>query len=108
MNMRYRRHLTIAAGLWLIFAASAAAMPQEAPVSPPPSEVTPPQTPSETPTTGEIPVTSVTPETRVPYPAEARPISWSSLIFGFLVGGGVGYLIGRQSKPPEIQHDRAA
>jgi|SoiMethySBSTD1v2_1073268.scaffolds.fasta_scaffold26714_4 hypothetical protein len=96
---------------FLFFAPVVAA--QEQPVRPP-SDVKPPDTPTETPT-GERdqikppsptpPPTAVTPETY----ANSSTISWGSLIIGLILGAGIGYLIGRQSGPGDVERrDRAA
>jgi hypothetical protein len=91
---------------------------QQQPVSPPPSEVHPPQTPSETPSTTEgdplrrdqkdsnTPPTTFLPET---YGREDRAVSWGSLIGGMILGGGIGYFIGRRSgNTNTARRDRAA
>ena len=98
-----------------------AAQAQQQRPGPPPSEVTPPQTPSETPSTREqrytgqnqndsITTPAIAPET---YASESHVISWGSLIFGIIFGGFMGYVIGRQTRPAEVEEvrrdrDRAA
>jgi len=118
MNFRFRLCLaTLALAIGLMYFAPVALAQEQQRPSPPPSEVTPPQTPSETPSTGEQgnirrsqngsnTSPRVAPET---YARDSHSISWGSLIFGLILGGAIGYLAGRQPKPVEgVRRDRAA
>src|SRR4029434_4284430 len=115
MNFRFRLCLatvTIAIGL-IYFAPVSLAQQQQRP-TPPPSEVTPPQTPSETPLTGEQGYTrqnqsdSNTTPPLAPETYAHESISWGSLMFGASAGGAIGYLVGRRPKQVDMRRDRAA
>jgi len=106
MNRRFLLCLFIVATLAAIVLVPSA-VAQEQPVSPPPSEVTPPQTPSETPSTTDQnglrqnpsdrstpPPTAVLPED---YGRDSRATSWSFLVVGLVIGGGIGYFVGRRA-----------
>jgi hypothetical protein len=116
--MKYRFRLclaTLTIGFAVMYFAPAARAQQQEQqrATPSPSEVQPPQTPSETPATGEQGYIkqnqndSNTPST-LPETQPRATFSWGTLIFGFIIGGLVGYLIGRQPRTPEARRDRAA
>jgi hypothetical protein len=117
MHSNLRLYIGLLAIVIVITCSAAVALTQQqSPPGPAPSEVNPPQTPSEVPSTGDQGYTRQNPNNiNTPPPiraetyGESHVISWSSLIFGFIVGVGLGYLIGRQRGTTEIRHqDRAA
>jgi hypothetical protein len=116
--MKYRLRfclaiLTIAFAVAYFAPAARAQQQEQQRATPSPSEVQPPQTPSETPSTGEqgyirqnqndSNTSSTLPETQ-----PRAMFSWGTLILGLIIGGLVGYLIGRQPRTPEARRDRAA
>lgn len=116
MNSRFRLCFAIVALAIAVMYFAPIVAAQEQPVRPP-SDVKPPDTPSETPTgerdqikqnqddSNRPPPTAVAPERY----AEAQTISWGSLIFGLIIGAAIGYLIGRQTGNRDVTtRDRAA
>lgn len=119
MHSNVRLYLVLLAIVIVITCSAAVALTQQQQSTQPgpaPSEVTPPQTPSETPVTGEQGYTrqnqndsNTAPPIRAEAYAESHVISWGSLIFGFLIGGAIGFLLGRRETPAvEVRRDRAA
>ena len=115
MNSRIRFCLVLFVFVVAVFSFAPVVNAQEQP-NRPPSDVTPPQTPSDTPT-GErdqlrsnqngsnTPPTAVTAERYAD-----TTFSWGTLILGLILGGIIGYIIGRQPRAtrPTVSRDRAA
>jgi len=122
MNSRARLCLALFVFAVAVMYSGPIATAQEQPVRPP-TDVKPPETPSETPT-GERdqnrlnqndrnlpppptapPPTAVTPERY----ADSSAVSWGSLLVGLIVGVAIGYLIGRNPRGRDLTtRNRAA
>jgi hypothetical protein len=115
MRTRFRLCLaSVAIAIGLMYFAPTGFAQEQQRATPAPSEVNPPQTPSETPSTGEQGYTkqkqndgNTLPSVPETY-AERSSFSWGALVFGLTIGGVIGYLIGRQSRHVDVRRNRAA
>ena len=115
MRTRFRLCLAIVAiAVGLMYFAPTGFAQEQQRATPAPSEVNPPQTPSETPSTGEQGYTKQKQNDSYTLPsvpetyAGRGAFSWGAFVFGLVIGGVIGYLIGRRPRHADIRRDRAA